>query len=293
VEDCPEPVCRLHPVSSTDLQPIAIHTKETRILGRQDYSSALRMTRLQAQRLQRVSRKQLEVRFDAEAATCTVRRIGRRKSMLLRAATGVNVVIGPEALEMSAGDTIWLHFRGMTRPDRRNPGLVVDLPPQIEAARVRAQVAAQQALGAAAAFSTTIEGLQQALERAAAAKVPESATEHAMARAKLASLRDAEEKRLQRLGLGSLSPPAEFLCPITKEPMRSPFVASDGHSYEREALEELLRVDARSPLTREPLLPHIFPNHNLKTRMREYAAEAEMFAQCGQEAMRQTRRRCA
>ncbi len=57
----------------------------------------------------------------------------------------------------------------------------------------------------------------------------------------------------------------EFMCPITYSLMREPTVASDGHTYERQALEDLMRRNMISPMTRQALNPQvIFPNRPLK-----------------------------
>ena len=49
-------------------------------------------------------------------------------------------------------------------------------------------------------------------------------------------------------------PPPEFFCPITQERMLDPVVASDGHSYERDAIVHVIfRSNGISPLTRETL----------------------------------------
>ena len=49
-------------------------------------------------------------------------------------------------------------------------------------------------------------------------------------------------------------------------------VASDGHSYERSAIDSVLRDgNGLSPLTRERLQPNVLiPNRNLKRRMQEH-----------------------
>lgn len=47
-------------------------------------------------------------------------------------------------------------------------------------------------------------------------------------------------------------------------------VASDGNSYERAAIERVLRGDGLSPLTRQPLERTLFPNRALKRRIEEY-----------------------
>ena len=72
------------------------------------------------------------------------------------------------------------------------------------------------------------------------------------------------------LGLDELKTPDEFVCPITYEVMQDPVVASDGHTYERSAIEEVLALPEerrKSPLTREPLQASLFPNRALKNRM--------------------------
>lgn len=39
----------------------------------------------------------------------------------------------------------------------------------------------------------------------------------------------------------------EFSCPITRELMRDPVIAADGHTYDREAIEMWLRNHDTSP----------------------------------------------
>ena len=82
----------------------------------------------------------------------------------------------------------------------------------------------------------------------------------------------ARRARRESLGLGALTTPNEFLCPITQDVMIDPVVASDGHSYERTAIAAILergslpgapdadgapRVGgaARLPLLAVPLVP--------------------------------------
>ena len=58
--------------------------------------------------------------------------------------------------------------------------------------------------------------------------------------------------------------------------MRDPVVASDGHSYERKAIEEVLRnSQPRSPLTREPLKADLVPNHALRRRIEDHEVELD------------------
>ena len=65
--------------------------------------------------------------------------------------------------------------------------------------------------------------------------------------------------------------PGEFVCPVTLQPMRDPVLASDGHSYERHVIEHIIDTSAISPMTREPLVPFVFPNLGLRNRIREHA----------------------
>jgi hypothetical protein len=53
----------------------------------------------------------------------------------------------------------------------------------------------------------------------------------------------------------------EFICPITYELMREPVVASDGHTYEKAAIEKWLKTHQISPRNGEPIggLPNIQP----------------------------------
>lgn len=42
-------------------------------------------------------------------------------------------------------------------------------------------------------------------------------------------------------------------CPITQEPVKDPVIAPDYHIYERSAIEQWLRTNPTSPLTRQPM----------------------------------------
>lgn len=85
----------------------------------------------------------------------------------------------------------------------------------------------------------------------------------------------ARKRRFEALGLEAWHDlPADFQCPITRETFVDPVVASDGHTYERHALERLFASgDLKSPLTRAVLVPLCFPNHALKKRMHAYRDE--------------------
>jgi len=145
-------------------------------------------------------------------------------------------------------------------------------------------------------LSQDVVELSQALERARSLAVPAEVLEPAVLRlVKLEEERvhtqrrrceaiamdacrsEAARARLRTLGLPdeAMRVPLEFLCPITQERMVDPVVASDGHSYEREAISHVLyRSSGLSPLTRERLRHELFPNIALRKAISEYETEA-------------------
>ncbi|XP_052648964.1 WD repeat, SAM and U-box domain-containing protein 1 isoform X3 [Harpia harpyja] len=78
-------------------------------------------------------------------------------------------------------------------------------------------------------------------------------------------LQKIEELRMTTISV-SVTIPDEFLCPITRELMKDPVIASDGYSYEREAMENWISTRRRSsPMTNLPLPSLILtPNRTLK-----------------------------
>ena len=59
--------------------------------------------------------------------------------------------------------------------------------------------------------------------------------------------------------------------------MIDPVVASDGHTYERYAIQDVLNRNGTSPITRERLTPHIHPNRTLKSIMNTIAETNQDF----------------
>ncbi|KOO28965.1 arm repeat-containing protein [Chrysochromulina tobinii] len=97
-----------------------------------------------------------------------------------------------------------------------------------------------------------------ALEAALAMATAMGTTDEAMTarvHLRLVELRTAATRRARRESVGlNVALPADFTCPITYDKMKDPVVASDGHSYERSAIEEVLRgPHPISPLTRATL----------------------------------------
>ena len=57
------------------------------------------------------------------------------------------------------------------------------------------------------------------------------------------------------------TPNETLYCPITLEQFTDPVLAQDGHTYERQAIEEWIRQNGTSPITRQPLsLESLYPN---------------------------------
>jgi len=69
--------------------------------------------------------------------------------------------------------------------------------------------------------------------------------------------------------------PPMFVCPITQELMKDPVIASDGHTYERAAIEKWTREGRNvSPMTNEPLSGGaLVPNRNLKSAIATYVGK--------------------
>jgi hypothetical protein len=66
----------------------------------------------------------------------------------------------------------------------------------------------------------------------------------------------------------------EFICPITYELMREPYIATDGHTYEKSAIEKWLKNNNTSPRNGEPLESTIIiPNINLKKLIQDIINE--------------------
>jgi STIP1 family protein 1 len=63
----------------------------------------------------------------------------------------------------------------------------------------------------------------------------------------------------------SCEPPDAFCCKLTFEVFRDPVIAPSGHSYERLAILQHLKISQFDPITREPLRPEqLISNVNLR-----------------------------
>ncbi|BFZ22696.1 hypothetical protein BsWGS_25735 [Bradybaena similaris] len=69
--------------------------------------------------------------------------------------------------------------------------------------------------------------------------------------------------------------PDEFLCPITHELMRDPVIASDGYTYDRQAIVSWITKEHRSPMTNVLLTStEVTPNRTLKMMMQKFLNSA-------------------
>merc|ERR1711907_547281 len=80
-----------------------------------------------------------------------------------------------------------------------------------------------------------------------------------------------EDKRAQlKRAASSLEVPDSFLCPITCCVMEDPVTLSDGHTYEKAAINRWLSDHNTSPLTGATLGNKMFvPNHALRNAIDE------------------------
>eukprot|EP00271_Cylindrocystis_brebissonii_P003739 TRINITY_DN14_c0_g1_i1.p1 TRINITY_DN14_c0_g1~~TRINITY_DN14_c0_g1_i1.p1 ORF type:complete len:972 (-),score=181.63 TRINITY_DN14_c0_g1_i1:2662-5499(-) len=72
-------------------------------------------------------------------------------------------------------------------------------------------------------------------------------------------------------GGGFMDAPSSLFCPITQEIMVNPVLASDGHTYEEQAITQWLEKNDRSPMTNAELKnKDLVPNHAVKSMIREW-----------------------
>lgn len=74
--------------------------------------------------------------------------------------------------------------------------------------------------------------------------------------------------------------PSEFMCPISMDLMTDPVIGTDGHTYERAALQEWLLTNTVSPLTRSHMtLADIQPNYALRASIERWRLANEPMPQ--------------
>lgn len=86
-------------------------------------------------------------------------------------------------------------------------------------------------------------------------------------------------KRLASMNSSGAEPPSTFVCPITQEIMLDPVVASDGFTYEREAIAGWIASHNTSPMTNLPLeSSHLTPNRTLRTMIKDWMEQHPEYA---------------
>lgn len=76
-----------------------------------------------------------------------------------------------------------------------------------------------------------------------------------------------------------MSIPQSFMCPITMEVMKEPWMDSDGNSYEKDAIFQWVQLHQTSPITRNPMsLSQLVPNRALKELIEKFMKDNTLSA---------------
>ncbi|RCV20106.1 hypothetical protein SETIT_4G029300v2 [Setaria italica] len=92
----------------------------------------------------------------------------------------------------------------------------------------------------------------------------------------LERLKDVATKARESVLKGHTAPPSHFICPILQEVMIDPYVASDGYTYDRKAIELWLSTNDTSPMT-NLRLPNkgLIPNHSLRSAIMDWRSKSK------------------
>ncbi|RLN12904.1 U-box domain-containing protein 35-like [Panicum miliaceum] len=92
----------------------------------------------------------------------------------------------------------------------------------------------------------------------------------------LERLKDVATKARESVPQGHTAPPSHFICPILQEVMIDPYVASDGYTYDRKAIELWLSTNDTSPMT-NLRLPNksLIPNHSLRSAIMDWRSKSK------------------
>ncbi|XP_020114703.1 U-box domain-containing protein 35-like isoform X2 [Ananas comosus] len=93
----------------------------------------------------------------------------------------------------------------------------------------------------------------------------------------LERLKEIAEKAQNLSTIHLLSaPPNHFICPILQEVMDDPYVASDGYTYDRKAIEMWLSMNDKSPMTNLRLPnKNLIPNHSLRSAIEDWKSRKQ------------------
>lgn len=92
----------------------------------------------------------------------------------------------------------------------------------------------------------------------------------------LERLKDVAAKAREDAFQGQTAPPSHFICPILQEVMVDPYVASDGYTYDRKAIELWLSTNETSPMT-NLRLPNksLIPNYSLRSAIMDWRSKSK------------------
>ncbi|KAL2920747.1 U-box domain-containing protein 35 [Bienertia sinuspersici] len=90
----------------------------------------------------------------------------------------------------------------------------------------------------------------------------------------LERLKELADSARESVSNAQTATPPHFFCPILKDMMEDPYVAADGYTYERRAIEQWLVENDTSPITDE-LIPHkfIMPNTTLLEAIKQWKSK--------------------
>ena len=154
---------------------------------------------------------------------------------------------------------------------------------EAEVARAEAEMAradevarAAEAMAALLAEDEKKETQQSSKKSKAKAKKAKARAEQQAAEEEAHRVEQAAAAAEQQAAAADELLPDAYVCPITQELMNDPVFASDGHTYERQAIERWIAKNATSPKTGCELeMTMLFPNHAMRGQIREWQ-EAHM-----------------
>lgn len=116
-------------------------------------------------------------------------------------------------------------------------------------------------------ISSVCSHMEECPEMYAVEQVEEVAAERESARRRLQALREQRgmTSAASQDPHAATKPPEAFLCPISFELMDDPVVASDGHSYQRFAIEAWLEKNDTSPKTNMAMDKRLIPNYSFRS----------------------------
>ncbi|XP_074284298.1 U-box domain-containing protein 35-like [Silene latifolia] len=92
----------------------------------------------------------------------------------------------------------------------------------------------------------------------------------------LERLKEGADSAREKAANAPAALPTHFICPISKDIMEDPYIAADGYTYDRVAIEQWLAENTASPTTSLPL-PHkfIMPNYTLLEAIKQWKSKQQ------------------